>query len=124
MLKVEGYDEQDVALAFNKGSKKQNQLILKTISRLQHFNKEMYYVPKFFDRWREFIQYKKAFRYWLQFVEKRSQLIKSDLHYVFDRWKRFHPNKKTELSVKSKVQLSKQAVNNNRVLDRLADEID
>lgn len=76
--------------------------MLKTVRRLQHFNKDLYYAPKYFDRWREFVQYKKAFRYWLSFVEKRSMLIKSDLHYVFDRWKKFHPSKKNELTLKSK----------------------
>jgi hypothetical protein len=43
---------------------------------------------------------------------------------VFDRWRRFHPSKKNELTTKSKKQLNKQAVLNNRALDRLADEIE
>ena len=43
---------------------------------------------------------------------------------MFDRWRRFHPSKKNELTTKSKKQLNKQAVLNNRALDRLADEIE
>lgn len=52
-----------------------------------------------FDRWKEFIQTKKRFRYWLQFVEKRGQLVKADMHYAFDKWKKFHPEKENKLVV-------------------------
>jgi len=47
--------------------------------------------PKMFDRWREFVHTRKLFKYWLNFVSKRANLIKSDLHYAFDKWTRFHP---------------------------------
>jgi hypothetical protein len=72
MLNEEGYDEQELSQAMKIQDKRQNELMLKTIRRMQHYNKENYLKPKFFDRWREFIQYKRMFRYWLSFVDKRS----------------------------------------------------
>jgi hypothetical protein len=72
MLNQEGYDEQELAQAMKIQNKRQNELMLKTIRRMQNFNKENYLKPKFFDRWREFNQYKRMFRYWLSFVDKRS----------------------------------------------------
>jgi len=66
--------------------------MLKTIRRFQHFNKDLYTKPKMFDRWKQFVHARKLFKYWLRFVDKRSESIKSDMHYAFDKWKTFHPN--------------------------------
>jgi|LauGreDrversion4_2_1035121.scaffolds.fasta_scaffold107502_3 hypothetical protein len=76
-----------------------------------------------FDRWREYIHMRKLFRYWLSFTEKRSKLVKSDLHYAFDRWKRFHPVKHQKLTVFSKKELNKRAIKNNKTLDKIAEDI-
>ncbi len=61
---------------------------------MQHYNEDLYVKPKLFDRWKEFVHMRKLYRYWLSFVEKRAQLVRSDLHFAFDKWKRFHPIKK------------------------------
>lgn len=90
---------------------------------MKHFNQEGYLKPKMFDRWREWIRERQRFKYWLQFVEKRAQIIKSDLHAAFDRWKRFHPQRKEALTIESKQELGKRAMGNDKTLDRLAEEI-
>jgi hypothetical protein len=77
-------------------------MILKVIRRFQHFNKDQYLKPKFFDKWREYINAKRRFRYWLNFVDKRSQVVKSDLHYAFDVWKQFYPSRLGDLTVLSR----------------------
>ena len=60
--------------------------------RFQHFNKDLFTKPKIFDRWKQFVHARKLFKYWLNFVEKRSEPVKADMHFAFDKWKAFHPN--------------------------------
>jgi transketolase len=76
-----------------------------------------------FDRWRQFVHARKLFRYWLNFVDKRRELVRSDLHFAFDKWKRSHPVKKQQLTVQSKSELNKRAIRNSKVLDKLAEEV-
>lgn len=90
---------------------------------MQHYNEDLYVLPKMFDRWRAYVHMRKLYRYWLQFAEKRRQLIKSDLHYCFDRWKRFHPVKHQHLTVKNKKDLNKRAIENSKNLDKLSEDI-
>lgn len=47
-------------------------------------------MPMMLDRWKQFVHLRKLFKYWLGFVDKRGEYIKSDLHYAFDKWKSFH----------------------------------
>ena len=96
---------------------------MKTVKRLQHYNFPNYMKPKFFDRWRSYIHSRKLFKYWLKFVDKRSQLVKSDLHFAFDKWRSFHPDQHRRLTLLPKKDLSKKAFKNNKILDNLADGI-
>ncbi len=57
---------------------------------MQHYNEELYPKPKAFDRWRQFVNLKKLFRYWLGYAAKRGEYVKSDLHYAFDKWKSYY----------------------------------
>ena len=80
-------------------------------------------MPKMFDKWRQYVHMRKLFRYWLGFVEKREQLVKSDLHQAFDRWKRSHSVKHKKLTVNNKSYLNKRAIKNSKVLDKLSEDI-
>jgi hypothetical protein len=90
---------------------------------MQHYNEEKYVMPKMFDKWRQYVHMRKLFHYWLGFVEKRAQLVKSDLHYAFDRWKRSHSVKHKKLTVNNKSDLNKRAIKNSKVLDKLSEDI-
>jgi hypothetical protein len=83
----------------------------------------MYLKPKMFDRWRAFVEARKRFKYWFQWVEKRAEFGKSDLHQAFDRWKRAHGLRKQKLTVENKQELNKRAVQNSKELDKLAEVI-
>ena len=122
-MKEEGYDGDDLDGALKSHETQHRNLQLKAIRRMQHYNEDLYLKPKMFDRWREYIHMRKLFRYWLSFTEKRSKLVKSDLHYAFDRWKRFHPVKHQKLTVFSKKELNKRAIKNNKTLDKIAEDI-
>lgn len=87
MLDAEGYDDAEVLRAMHGHNQRQKDMILKTIRRLQHFNKDLYTKPKIFDRWRAFVHARKLFKYWLRFVDKRSEAVKADMHYAFDKWR-------------------------------------
>ncbi len=42
---------------------------------------------------------------------------------MFDKWKKFHPVKHTELTCLSKENLGKRTVANNKALDNMSEEI-
>lgn len=58
---------------------------------MQHYNEKLYLKPKAFDRWREYVRAKRAFRYYLLLVDKRSEVVKADMHWAMDKWRQFFP---------------------------------
>jgi hypothetical protein len=62
LMKQEGYAHSDIIQALKSGQTKQNGLILKSLSRMQHYNEDLYVKPKMFDRWREYVNLRKLFR--------------------------------------------------------------
>jgi len=52
LMKKEGYEEKDIADALNTEKGRQSDLILKSVKRMQHYNNELYLMPKMFDRWK------------------------------------------------------------------------
>jgi hypothetical protein len=77
-----------------------------------------------FDRWRQYVHARRLFKYWLKFVDKRSEPVKADLHFAFDKWKTMHPTQKRDLTLRPKAQLNEIAMANNKILDKLAEEIE
>lgn len=67
---------------------------------------------------------RRLFKYWLKFVEKHSEPVKADLHFAFDKWKSMHPSQKLDLTMRPKAQLNEIAMSNNKILDKLAEEIE
>jgi len=47
---------------------------------MENYDEENYTKPMVLDRWRRFVHARKLFKYWLGFVNKRGEYIKSDLH--------------------------------------------
>jgi hypothetical protein len=124
MLEVEGYDDSEVLRAMNDHTQRQKDLMVKAVRRFQHFNRDLFTKPKLFDRWRAFVHAKRLFKYWLRFVDKRSEPIKADMHYAFDKWKLYHANNKRDLTLRCKAELNEITLANNKVLDSLADDIE
>jgi hypothetical protein len=54
---------------------------------MEHYNEPNYLKPLAFDRWRNFVQLRKVFKYWFGYCEKRVAFEKSDLAIAFDRWR-------------------------------------
>ena len=55
---------------------------------------------------------RKLYRYWLNFVSKRGEFIKSDLHHAFDKWKTYYPRNFEILSKLKKYQLDRRIMIN------------
>ena len=45
-----------------------------------------------------FVYYRKAFRYWLDFVNTRAEFTKGDLKHAFNKWKHMEARHKDVLS--------------------------
>jgi hypothetical protein len=45
--------------------------------------------PKAFDRWKEFVFFRKLFKKWLGYAWKRSAYGRSDMAVAFDRWRKY-----------------------------------
>lgn len=97
-MKEEGYTDKEIALAIKEGSVDERHKILKGIRRMQHYNEELYVVPKAFDRWRQYVYYRKAFRYWSTFCNSKSEFLKIDISKAFNRWKQYGQKSKQNLT--------------------------
>ena len=96
-LKKEGYDDKEILDALKEEKSKQNNLMLRTVRRMQHYNSDLYLKPKVFDKWMQFVHLRKLFKYWLGFADKKGEFIQSDKHWAFDKWKKYYPASKDTL---------------------------
>jgi hypothetical protein len=108
----EGYSPEDIQQALKHGHIFHNHLMLKAIRRMQHYNEDLYTKPKMWDRWRQYVHIKKSYRYWLQFIAKRGEYIKTDIAVAFDRWRKFDTVQKETLCKLSKQELDKRMIKN------------
>ena len=98
--------------------------MLRAVRRLEHYNPELNPKPKAWDRWKLFVYYRKAFRYWLDFVNSRCEFGKGDLKAAFNKWKHMEDKHKTVLSRMCKNDLEKEVMKNNTKLDEFANHLD
>jgi hypothetical protein len=70
-----------------------------------------------------YIHAKKQWRYWLAYIEKRRDYIKTDLHIAFEKWRKRHQVHNMKLTVQSKADLNRKAVLNSKELDNLSENI-
>lgn len=59
----------------------------KTICRMFCYNDDLYILPWSFDRWREWVNMRKLYRYWLDYLNKRASMMISDKAHAFHKWK-------------------------------------
>ena len=86
--------------------------MLKGLRRMQHYNEELYVMPKAFDRWRQYVHMKKLFRYWLNYTNQRTQYIKSDMAAAFNKWKNYDIKQKETYKILPKRELDKKTLVN------------
>ena len=83
----------------------------RAIGRMKHWNgTDDYLKPKMFDRWRQFVKFRKIVKHWLDFLTNRQQAHKADLSYCFNKWKFHFPDKQNHLQKKTRAELMKRAV--------------
>ena len=89
---------------------------------MQHWNgTDDYLKPKMFDRWRQFIQFRRIVRYWLDFMQNRQEHARADLAQAFNRWRYHFSDKEAALQKKTKADLIKRSVAAAKRLEVLAD---
>jgi len=91
---------------------------------MQHYNEDLYVKPKAFDRWRQYVNMRKLFRYWLEYINNRSEYIKSDMAVAFDRWKHYHVKSRTTLERRDKNYLEQRVVKNGKKLGVFAEDME
>lgn len=84
---------------------------------MQHYNDDLYVVPKAFDQWKQYVHLKKLFRYWLNYSNQRAQHIKSDMAIAFDRWKNYDNKHKDACKKLSKRALDQKTLVNAEKLE-------
>ena len=85
----EGYAPEDISRLEKHGEKQQTYLINKAKKRMEHFNEDKFPLPKYFDRWRKWIAFRKIMKYHLNLASNRSEFLKADMASAFTQWK-FH----------------------------------
>ncbi len=123
LLRKQGYTENQIAEAANKGKNYHNGLLAKAIARMQHYNDDLYVKPKMFDRWRQYVHLRRLFRYWGNYVNKRSEFIKCDIAVAFDRWKNYEQASRRNLEQLPREELEHKVLNAQSKMEGLADKI-
>ena len=122
-MKDEGFTQRQIDEMTNKGQRKGDAILRKAIGRWKTFSSgpDGYLQTKMFDRWRQYVHMRKIVKYWLNFIENRQQLVKSDLSYAFNKWKHSFSDKHEELQKLSYAELKRRAAMAGKVQEELAD---
>lgn len=81
-------------------------------------------MPKTLDRWKQWVQYRKSFRYWLNYLNKKADTNTSGLYWVFKKWKYSDLDRLNGLESMTKPQLLQLDYKNQQKMDKTADELD
>lgn len=83
----DGIEPREVQRVIDENKQKSIQTIEKAICRLFCYNEELYLLPKTLDRWKKWVHYRKAFRYWLNHLNRQLDLRASAKYQAFRQWK-------------------------------------
>ena len=110
-MKKEGFTDRQIDEIANKGQDKGDSILKKAIGRWKVHSKDQdgYLQTKMFDRWRQYVHMRKIVKYWLNFIENRQQVVKSDLSHAFNKWKHTFSDKHRELQKLSYAELKRRA---------------
>ena len=90
---------------------------------MEHYNEEKFPLPKYFDRWRKWVAFKKLMRYHLNFAANRGEYLKADLASAFTTWKCHDEKLQKEYAAISKSKLEQRVIKNCEEIDGLAEVI-
>jgi hypothetical protein len=88
LLEKEGIEKEKINKIIEKSKTKDLRLIEKSVCRLFCYkDKELYLMPLCIDKWKTWVQHRKMFKYWLNFLNKRVDERTCDVFYAFRKWK-------------------------------------
>lgn len=100
---LEGFAPKEVneLLVHNRRSSLQS--LEKSICRLVSYkDAELYLLPKCLDQWKKYVQYRKLFRHWLNYLNNKADSKRSPLFWAFQRWKYGDLERRAQLSKQPK----------------------
>jgi len=91
-LREDGYTDEEIDKIIADDNKKYKDGVERALCRLFTFGEgvqgssKLYLMPWCIDKWRRFVKERKAFKYWLSYLENRNYPEKKNLRWAFERW--------------------------------------
>ena len=122
LMDKEGFTQNEIDEVADKAQDKGLDLIARAVGRWKHYtyDDDKYLIPKMFDRWRQWVAFRKILRHWLDYIGNRQNHVKADLSHAFNKWKFMASDETKELQKKTLDQLKRRAVLAAKRLEALA----
>ena len=111
MLLNDGHELEHIKKWEREGDQKGKGLLKKGLCRIQCYNDELRELPNLFDRWKDWVNERKRFKYWINFMNKRCDKKVTYMQIAFDNWRNAPEQRKEVLMGIKKVDLSLRAGN-------------
>ena len=92
MLLRDGYTEDEIEKILKHNNKRSKEITERALCRLFTYgegvqgNSKLYLLPWCIDKWRKFVKERKAFKYWISYLENRSRPAIHDKRVAFEKW--------------------------------------
>lgn len=91
LCKEEGFSALKVQKIINKTKLKATGTYMKIVSRLLcNGNDKLKVMPYCFERWRQWLKYRKILKYWLQYTQNYLDPWRRELAQAFKTWKTYN----------------------------------
>jgi hypothetical protein len=116
----DGIPKDKVSTLLQTNQRQSIRLIEKSVCRLFCYkDQELYLMPLCLDRWKQWVQHRKAFRYWLDYLNKRVDPQLCDIFSAFRKWKMLDSERKKALEKLKKSELEKLCVKSKDTMNDL-----
>lgn len=70
----DGIDKTEIDRVLSQSKKDSINKIEKSVCRLFCYNDQLYVLPLCLDKWKKWVQQRKMFKYWLNYIENKADL--------------------------------------------------
>ena len=91
-MREDGYVDEDIEKVIADDNKHYKEQIERSLNRLllygegQDGHSKLYILPWCIDKWRRYVKERKAFKYWLSYLENYRDPEKRNQRWAFERW--------------------------------------
>lgn len=123
-MKDERFSDDEINQFYKDNVKNRNENIMrKYIIQMKMKGREDNVIVYCLDRWKKFTRMRKLVSHTLRLCENRTQEVKADLSYAFDKWKNDNQNMDTTLCKLSYQTLKEIGVKTSFQVNKVADEL-